>query len=323
MKRTKALAHLIALLSFVALLGAPASAVTVSPPVQVGTLTSTLLTEVSGIVGSHSMPNTLWVHNDRGDSARFFAINSQGTLLGQFPLAGATAVDWEDLAIGPKPGGGSYLYLGDIGDNSLQRTQISVFRLDEPQTSSGATIPAGAYTQAILQYPSGARNAESLLVDPISGELLIVTKSAVGQVYSAAANVFATPAVPHTMTALGNLNAPLFEPSAADISPDGLHILIRDRSTTAYLYERSVGQSVWDALQGAAIAVTLAAETQGEAIGWAADGSGFFTTSEWDNSGPQPLYFYAFAVPEPATLQLVICGFLVLAGALLARSQRG
>ena len=86
---------------------------------------------------------------------------------------------------------------------------------------------------------------------------------------------------------LGNLNAPLFQPSAADISPDGTMILVRDRSATAYLWTRQPGQSVWDALQGTALAVSLAVEAQGEAIGWAADGSGFYTTSEWDTAAGQ------------------------------------
>ena len=63
---------------------------------------------------------------------------------------------------------------------------------------------------------------------------------------------------------------------------------------------------------GAGIHVTLTAETQGEAIGWAADGKGFYTASEWDGQGPQPLYYYAFSVPEPASWRLAVGGVLAI-----------
>ena len=99
----------------------PAVAIAISPPQLVGTISSSWLNETSGIVGSRSLPGTLWVHNDSGDSARFFAIGTTGALQGQFSLQNATATDWEDIAIGPKSGGGNYLYLGDIGDNSANR----------------------------------------------------------------------------------------------------------------------------------------------------------------------------------------------------------
>src|SRR5260221_9441164 len=106
---------------------AQASGATIGPPVQIGTIAASALPETSGIVDSRANANTFWVHNDSGDSARFYAINHQGTLLGTFPLGGnppnppPAALDWEDIAIGPKPDGGNYLYLGDIGDNDSVR----------------------------------------------------------------------------------------------------------------------------------------------------------------------------------------------------------
>jgi len=299
----------------------PALAVSVSPPQQVGTISSASLSETSGVIGSRSLPGILWVHNDSGDSARFFAVNAAGALQGQFALSGATATDWEDIAIAPKPGGGNYLYLGDIGDNDANRSQISVYRTDEPLTSAGGTIAAGSYQQAHLQYPDGARNAESLLVDPLSGDLVIITKTPSGQIFTAGSAAFDTAGITQ-LTAAGSLSAALNKPSATDISPDGLHILVRDRSTTAYLFERAPNQTVAQALHGVAIPVTLAAEEQGEAIGWAADGHGFYTASEWNGHGPQPLYYYSFSVPEPTAWQLATCGLLTwAAGKFVARDR--
>jgi len=299
-----------------------AKAVSIAPPVQVGTFTSNSLREVSGIVGG-STPGTVWAHNDSGDSARFFAVGTDGTLLGQYSLSGASNVDWEDMARGPKAGGGNYLYFGDMGDNDFVRSEIAVYRVTEPTSTAGGSVSAADYTKARLQYPAAARNAESLMVDPLSGDLFIVTKNPGGQVYRAGANVFDTPAQVHPLSFLGNVNAPLVQPSAADISPDGLHILVRDRSTTAYLFERSASESVWDALQRPGLPVTLAAEVQGEAIGWAASGLGFYTVSEQDGQGPRPLYYYAFSVPEPSTYVLMVCGLTAMAASGIRRIRRG
>jgi hypothetical protein len=137
----------IAALSYAMLFGAgvfgaaaSSSAATIGPPTLVGTLTSSTLDEVSGIVDSRANPNTFWVHNDSGDTARFFAINHQGALLGTFPLSGAPLGDWEDIAIAPKPSGGNYLYLGDIGDNNSNRPYIIVYRTDEPTSTTSTTI---------------------------------------------------------------------------------------------------------------------------------------------------------------------------------------
>lgn len=298
-------------LFLIANLARTACGISVAAGVQVGAIASVELNEVSGLAASRSLADTLWVHNDSGDTARFFAVSKAGNLQGTFSLNGATAHDWEDIAIGPKPGGGNYLYLADIGDNSLQYSHVSIYRVDEPQISTGGTIAAASYKQLKLQYPGGAINAESFLVDPISGDLLIIKKDASSPtIYRAPGSAFNDVSQTTTMAAQGVVNAPLFLATAADISPDGMHIVVRDY-TTAYLFERTAGQSVADALHGTPLTILLKAETQGEAIGWAADGKGFYTTSEGaSTSTPQPIYYYAVTVPEPAGVVLGIGGFL-------------
>ena len=277
--------------------------VTIGAPTQSGIVTAASLPEISGIVDSRANADTFWVHNDKGDSARFFAINHAGDLLGAFPLSGAAAGDWEDVAIGPKPGGGNYLYLGDIGDNDSNRAFITIHRTDEPQSTAGATIAANAYASAILLYPNGSRNAESLFVDPLSSEMFIVTKGTTSEIYSVPTTAFDTPGQTTTLTALGTLGAPLRTATAADISPDGRHILVRSsKSSTGYLFERGVGQSVAEALHGSGIPFALAAEVQGEAIAWAADGASFYTVSERDGLPSVPIFSYAFSAPASIEL---------------------
>ncbi len=273
---------------------------------QIGTTTSPLLVETSGLAGSRAFPGVLWMHGDSGDSPRFSAVASNGSVLGQFFLDGATNRDWEDMAIGPKPGGGSYLYFGDIGDNNRVRSSLQIYRTTEPTSLSGAVIPASGYDVFNLKYPGFPNNAESLMVDPLSGDVLVVTRFPNGQVYRADSSLFDTPGGTTVMDFMGTIPVP--DARAADISPDGRFIIVRNKTTTAMLWERSPDETVWDALQGTPLPVTLAVEPQGEAIGWAADGSGFYTVSEWDDEGPRPIYFYTFSVPEPGTMSLAVCG---------------
>jgi hypothetical protein len=273
-----------------------ARAATIGPPVLIGTITSASLPEVSGLVDSRANANTFWVHNDSGNPSEFFAINHQGALLGTFPLSGAPAGDWEDIAMSPKPSGGNYLYLGDIGDNNSNRSFITIYRTDEATSTASATIPARSYAEAKLQYPGGPRDAESLFVDPVTRDMCIIAKTTVPEIYSVPASAFNNPNLTTVMTALGTLGAPLKLPTAADISPDGLHILVRNSKTnTGYLFERVSGESIADALHGPGIPFAVGSEPQGEAIGWAANGTGFYTSSEMAGTGSAPIYSYSFA----------------------------
>lgn len=269
------------------------SAATIGPATLVGTMSSTTLREVSGLIDSRANSKVFWVHNDSGDSARFFATNHQGVLLGTFTLTGASATDWEDAAIGEKPGGGNYLYFADIGDNAAARSSIDVYRVTEPTSTGAAMIPASAYSRTRLQYPGGARNAEALIVDPLTSDLFILSKAATTQLYRAPASAFGS--VDTVMlTSLGNVVGAINTVTAADISPDGRYILVRSKSA-ARLYERGIGQSIAQALQGTGMAFALGAETQGEAIAWSAGGGGFYTTSEFNGNSSAPVYGYWFA----------------------------
>lgn len=180
---------------------APAiAAVTIGAPQKIGTISTSTLGEVSGLVDSRANANTFWVHNDSGDSARFFAMSRSGTLLGTFPLAGVSANDWEDIAIGPKAGGGNYLYLGDIGDNNAARSNVSVHRVVEPVSTTSATISAGSYATLKLTYPNGARDVEAMFVDPIGGELYLISKRRlVPEVYSVPTSAFDVPGQTSTL----------------------------------------------------------------------------------------------------------------------------
>ena len=84
--------------------------------------------EASGIVASFKNENVFWTHNDSGNQNRIYAFNNEGQHLGVYTLQNCSARDWEDIAIGPGPDESqTYLYVGDIGDNSSQYEIKNIF----------------------------------------------------------------------------------------------------------------------------------------------------------------------------------------------------
>jgi hypothetical protein len=252
-----------------------------------GTLTSSATTELSGIAASRANPGVWWVHNDSGDSARVFAISDTGSVLATVELDGAPAPDWEDIAVGPSDdgvAGSATVYVGDIGDNGRSRSSIAVYRFAEPEvdaTTPDATIDVPA-DRLTLTYPDGPHDAEALLVDPGTGDLVIVTKDWTLRGHS---NVYRAPAglAAGSSTVL-ELVAELELPvgtlvTAADVSPDASVVALRSYGGIA-LYPRPAGQPVWAAFDETPCDGPRPMELQGEAIAFSADGASYATIAE-------------------------------------------
>jgi hypothetical protein len=234
----------------------------------------------------------LWVHNDSDRTPRIFAINSQADLLGICNVAGAQQRDWEDIAIGPgRDPNRESLYIGDIGDNLAQRPEIVVYRLPEPKISAAkglGMMPIGPAEAIRLTYPDGPRDAETLLVDPLTRDIYVIAKREwFSKVYRAAFPQ--STSGPSRMEAVTTL--PWGFAVAGDVSPDGREVIIRGMFNAA-LWSRPAGEPLWHAFAGRQVRLPLAREPQGEAICFDSQGLGYFTISEGDRP---PLYYFARA----------------------------
>ena len=177
------------------------------------------ITESSGMETSTRFRTVTYTHNDSGDTSRFFAIGKKGGTRAVFKLRGATHYDWEDMSAGPR----NTLWFGDIGCNASKRGDISVYRVKEPRRLKSRAVK---YTRFRFKYSDGqSHNAEALLVNPVSGALMIVTKQSGGAAFFRARPPFKKKGV-NTLRRLGPAPGPDMI-TAGSYSPNGKRFVIR------------------------------------------------------------------------------------------------
>jgi hypothetical protein len=240
-----------------------------------GRITDPGATELSGLVRSRLQRHLLWSHNDSGAAPELYGLRTDGRVAARPRVTGAQAVDWEDIAAGPGRGGRPLLYIGDIGDNAATRRSIDVYRVAEPRVGDAATAAAARLR---LRYPDGAHDAEALLVDPLRGDLLVVTKvSGAGRAYRTSASAAAGAEI--TLRA-GPVVA-LSLVTAGDVSADGRVVVLRSYDRAA-VWMRRGRERLTTTLRRAPCLVptSLAPEGQGEALALDRHGRSFMTVAE-------------------------------------------
>lgn len=214
------------------------------------------ISESSGLA---LLDRTLLTVNDSGDPAVIYC-STDGTVSGTISYATADPADVEAITTDAEGG----IWVGDVGDNAENRTSITLYHL-APGTALSGDVTTTA-DQINLQYPDGPHNAESLLVHPVTGEVLIATKSDTStQVYSAGVD----PSDGATLSLIST-DQLLTTVSDGAFSPTGDQVWLRNDGTVAvYSYPG------WTLLTEAA----LPAEPNGEGLTPGPDGT-WLTDSE-------------------------------------------
>ena len=145
---------------------------------QAGSITAPSIDEASGLAVSRINDQILWTHNDSGDTARIFAIDTQGQQLATVNITGVNNTDWEDIASFVYQGE-SYLLIADVGDNQAKRSQYQLHLIKEPNLSllnGQKNLSAKPVWSMTFTYPDGAHDCESVAVDSVKGKILLLTK---------------------------------------------------------------------------------------------------------------------------------------------------
>ncbi|MEU0146029.1 WD40 repeat domain-containing protein [Streptomyces sp. NPDC006288] len=226
------------------------------------------ITESSGLAASRVHPGVYWTHNDSEDGPYVYAVDSRtGKTVATITMRGVGEPrDVEAISLGPD----GNVYVGDIGDNlDGSWDHVWIYRFPEPKRLADATVRA---TQFDVKYADGARNAEAMMVHPVTGRVYIASKKEGGgglyegpeKLTTGGANVFRR---------VGEV------PWVTDgaFSPDGRELVLRS-------YFSARGYAFEGGRLGADHAVSVPLQGQSESVTYTADGSAMMFGSEGERS---------------------------------------
>lgn len=230
------------------------------PLTPIGKVKFEAVDEMSGIVKSRRFNDTYWVHNDSGDSARFFAIHRNGDPIqpatkmayNGIVVEGATNIDWEDITID-----GDTLYLCDVGNNLNMRRDLTVYAVKEPNPEKVRSVPVIsripiAFPDQTEFPPAKLWNFDCEAVAAHKGKLYFVTKwrvSAREPGNGASIYVLDKPRKDGEANVLKKLdtNANLGGwVTGADISPDGkkIAVLVQAPKAGVWIFDMTKGSKI-------------------------------------------------------------------------------
>lgn len=253
-----------------------------------------MLKEASGLVPSIKNPGYFWSHQDKNNDNVIFLIDgATAEIVANYRISGLLNRDWEDIEIGRSPDNDEvYLYVGEIGDNNAVYGKYKIYKFPEPvyedehyQTSVRLELEVEVFD---FVYPEKDHDAESLLLDPLTQDLYIVTKRDVRSVVY----VLPYPQSTENETTVIKVGEMFFrEATAGNISQDGKHIVIKTYGNIFY-WERNNEEHLTEILVREPHRLPYKpTEPQGEAICFDLENN-YWTVSENSNNIEPELYFY-------------------------------
>ena len=280
-----------------------------SGPVTVSRLDGKAVPESSGICASRINKNVIWTLNDYSNQATLHAVDPTDGSVRQYPIAGGSNYDYEDIACGPGPiPDVAYIYAADIGDNMARRgfkyffgrltwQPVIIYRVREPNLSTLQDSKLTQWDKLEITYSDGPHNAEAMMIDPVSRRIFIITKSS--------GSIWMTPGpwgegdAKMTLTKVGMIKMMPHQLTGIDISPDGKEIVAKFYTHIIYfcLGDRQYNnpEDAWQEIARVlntenGIQVPYIAEPQGEAVCFGSSfDEGIYTLSEAQDRELVPL----------------------------------
>jgi hypothetical protein len=273
------------------------------------------LTENSSASMSARQPGVFFSINDSGNDALLFALDTTGADRGVWRVAGATNVDWEATAMGPCAAGGaaSCIYIGDVGDNDAVHQSRTIYRVAEPDATTGVVgKKPGLVTAEALQYRYQDRphDVEAMYVPP-NGDVVLITKrpSIVRLGKYRQALVFRLPSslwgAKGVSIAMLVDSLPIIPGSApfrlitdAALSPDAKHLAVRTYAQVYIFATDSLTGAVNHDIAPSVCDITTLSEFQGEGVTWVNNAGRLLFTSEGRRA---PLHIADCALPSSSS----------------------
>ena len=199
------------------------------------TIADPAIIESSGLAFSLRDPTCAWTHNDSGDTARLFCLDStNGQRTGSCELVGVRAIDWESMANVAAEGNDStnpQLIVADSGDNQHVRDHITLYRFNEPDPRKNTRLTVDEYESLNVRFPrrslfgrasdSESIDCEAIWFDPREQSVVLLAKSPlpIVGVYSVPMSAWSKPSasLPVLAKRIATLSLPLV--TGADRDP--------------------------------------------------------------------------------------------------------
>ncbi|MDG3085883.1 hypothetical protein P7F88_07145 [Vibrio hannami] len=258
---------------------------------QEGYLTDKRLGETSGMAVSRTNEDVIWVHNDSFSLPELYAINSNGDYLATIKIYGVENNDWEDIATFEFKGR-SYIVIADVGDNYAEREDYQLHFIAEPVLSNtNQVLTVKPEWTVNFQYEDGVRDCESVAIDPINQQVLLLSKrEEQPRLYqlpikhngmAEAKFLGEVPAFPDSNPDFFNILSLVgygAMPTAMDISQDGKQAVVLTY-TGVYLYQKD-DNSWLETLSSEPKLLNMPNMKQAEAVAFSNDGKSIYITSE-------------------------------------------
>ena len=253
----------------------------------IGKVTHPELGEISGLAKS-SDGTFYWVHNDSGDSARLFAIDAEGNVIGaswmnlgadDWPghtIDNAWHFDWESIDVHD-----GILMIADVGNNGNARRDLGIYLVAEPNPHAVTKARAQGFLE--VSYPDQRAfpaeqwhfDCEAIFVDENEEELYLITKHReAGRINTqeAGAKLYRLGDGLLKWTFGGDLQLVgshdgITSATGADLSPDG-NTLAVSSYTALWLFDRPAEGHNWLAGPARKLDIDIRVTKQLEAIAW-------------------------------------------------------
>lgn len=143
-----------------------------------------MINESSGLIQSRVRENTLWTHNDSGDEAKIYALDSRGNLIKPtntknyrgILIAKAINRDWEDITQDDQ----GHLIIGACGNNDNTRRDLSFYIFNEPNPLTTTQVPncrrIPFHYPDQTEFPPAEKNFDCEAIFWANGKLYLLTK---------------------------------------------------------------------------------------------------------------------------------------------------
>ncbi|MGW4894948.1 hypothetical protein ACWEQL_22165 [Kitasatospora sp. NPDC004240] len=235
-------------------------------PGELFTITDPRIAESSGLAASLAHPGIHWTHNDSDDGPYVYAVDAKGKTVATLTLRGVQPRDVEAISLGPD----GRLYLGDIGDNLGGKwPEVWIYSFAEPKELRDQTVDTVRHK---VRYEDGPRDAEALMVHPVTGRAYIASKNQGG------GGLYQGPEKLST-TGVNTFRRVAEVPWVTDgaFSPDGTRLVLRGYfSSTLYRWK--------DGAPAQLAQLTAPFQRQGESVSFTADGRAVLYGTEGKDS---------------------------------------